>query len=111
MTDLEIRQRIAAFTDGEVEPHDLEDWLETAAWDLDAEPAKTLAADALRLLAEYGNGDWTDVELRERLGALYRTYWFAEAPKTQNVTGSDSIVIHQDQRSASPERLRVTESV
>lgn len=110
MTEVEIRQRIAAFTDGEIEPHVLEDWLENAAWDVDEEPARTLAADALRLLAEFDNGDWTDAEIRERLGGLYRTYWFVRGPKG-NFTGSDSLVIHQDQRSASPGRLRVLGSV
>jgi hypothetical protein len=109
MTDLEIRERIAALTSGGIGARELEDQLEDGAWELEAEPARTLAADALRLLAEHGNGDWTDAELNERLGALSRTYWFEQAPK-RSLSGSDSPVIRHDQQSAVAGRSPVAES-
>lgn len=107
MTDLEIRKQIAAYVAGDVAAHELEDRLENAAWDVDTEAIRTLAGTALRLLAEYGNGDWTNDELQERLGSLSRTYWFLEAPKT----GAEATVILQDQRPATAGRWRVAESV
>jgi predicted Zn-dependent peptidase len=73
-------------------------------------PTQALAAAVLRLLAEHGNGDWTDRELRERLGVLSRIYWFDQAARTSRLD-SVSVVIRQDQPSASVERWRAAESV
>lgn len=110
MLDLEIRERIADFARGDLDAAQLEDWLEDASWDEDAEPTRALAATVLRLLAEHANGDWTASEMREHLGALSRNYWFEQAPKTA-LAGSDTPVIRQDQRSAAAGRWRVAESV
>jgi hypothetical protein len=111
MLDLEIREQVARYVADELKASELEDWLESESWDLEAEPARTLAADLLRLLAEYANGDWTDSELRAQLGALSRTYWFDQAPK-QSRSGSVSGVIRQGaQQSATADRWRVAESV
>jgi hypothetical protein len=111
MLDLQIREKIRAYVDGKVEAGVLEDWVETSSWDLDHDaPAHRLAADALRLLAEHSNGDWTDAELRGQLGALSRTYWFDQAPKKTR-SGSIGAVIRQDQQSGSAGRWRVAESV
>jgi hypothetical protein len=111
MLDLEIREQVARYVEGTLEASELEDWLENESWDLEAEPARTLAADVLRLLAEYANEDWTDSELRAQLGALSRTYWFDHAPK-QTRSGSVSGVIRQEaQQSATADRWRVAESV
>jgi hypothetical protein len=79
--DLEIRERLAAFVAGESDPAQLEEWLHDIAWDLDTEPARTFVATALRLLAEFANGDWTEGELSARVAALSRFYWFEVAPK------------------------------
>ncbi len=110
MTDLEIRQQVARFAQGELEAWDLEDWMEGAAWELDAGPARTLAATALRLLAEHASGDWSDPELREALGVLSRVYWFDQAPK-MTLSGSTSTVIRHAQPSGSADRRLVVESV
>lgn len=109
MTDLEIREQIARYTRGEIDASRLEDWLEDASWDVH-EPAESLAANALRLLAEHANGDWTDPELREQLGALSRTYWFERAPKLVFMDSSAQ-VSHQVRPSAVPETQRVAASV
>ena len=109
MTDLEIREQIARYIGAEIDAPTLEDTLEAAAWDADG-PAGSLAADTLRVLAEHANGDWTDAELGERLGALSRTYWFEQAPK-HAFTESSAHVIREDQRSAAFDRWRVVESV
>lgn len=110
MLDLEIREQIADFVRGDIDAAQLEDWLEDASWGEDAEPTRTLAATVLRLLAEHANGDWTDSEMREQLGALSRNYWFEQAPKTA-LAGSDTPIILQDQRSAAAGRWRVAGSV
>jgi hypothetical protein len=66
-----------------------------------------VAAEALLLLAEHQNGDWTDGELRSGLGAISRTYWFDQAPK--HVTVESSQVTHRLPMSAGAGRwLSVT---
>lgn len=110
MIDLEIRQEIARYIAGQQDARELEDWLENVAWDLEDQPGRALAATALRLLAEHSNGDWTDSELREKLGAVSRIYAFDQAPRAA-VSGSASSIIRQEQRPATADRWRVAESV
>jgi hypothetical protein len=110
MLDLKIREQIVRFVEGGLEPTELEDWLEDESWDLEGGPVRDLAADVLRLLAEYDNGDWTETDLRGQLGAMSRMYWFDQAPK-QTRAESASGVIRQDQRSEAAGRRLVAESV
>jgi hypothetical protein len=98
MVDLDIRRAIADYLAGGISPGELEDRLHDFAWDVDEEPARSVAADALLLLAEHQNGDWTDDELRACLGAISRTYWFDQAPK--HVTAGSSQVTRRIQLSA-----------
>jgi hypothetical protein len=98
MVDLDIRRSIADYLNGEISSRELEDRLHDFAWDLDEEPARSVAADALLLLAEHQNGDWPDDELHAGLGAISRTYWFDQAPK--HVTVESSQVTRQVQLSA-----------
>jgi hypothetical protein len=109
MSDLEVREAIRDYIAGNVDARVLEDRLEDVAWDTPADPARKLTDDALRLLAEQANGDWTESELREQLGVLTRTYWFEQAPKV--VTGTSSTVIRQRVETGVAERLHVGESV
>ena len=107
--DLEIRKRIAKVVEGKLAPADLEEWLQAYAWDLSAGPAHGLAADAMRLLSEHANGDWTDDEVRDRLGIISRVYWFQQAPK---VAWSDSVaVVIPSQQSAGAGTRRAVECV
>jgi hypothetical protein len=110
MIDLEIREQLARYVSGEMDAPTLEDWLQDVCWDAPADPAESLAVTSLRLLAERANGDWTDAELRDRLGALSRTYWLEQAPRVV-YANSDAHVIREDRRSASVDRWRVVESV
>lgn len=109
MRDLEIREQIRRYVNGGLAANELEDWLETEAWNLNVEPARTLAGDVLRLLAEQGHGDWTEDELRARLGNLSRTYWFEDAPKDTWGTSGAGIIL-EDQRSAAVGRSPSTAS-
>lgn len=93
MTGLEIREQILRYIDGDVSAPDLEDWLENGAWDEDGiePPARALVQDALRVLAEHANDDWTEDELKDRLGQMARTYWFEQAPKITLDVSSASV--------------------
>lgn len=109
MSDLEIREAIRQYIAGDVDARALEDQLEGVAWEGLADPARRLTNDALRLLAEQANGDWTDSDLREQLGVLTRTYWFER--NAESKTGTSSAVIRQTAVPATAERLHVAESV
>lgn len=109
MLDLEIRERIGAYVAGDLSAAELEDWLEDASWDVAQEPTRSLAATVLRLLAEHGNGDWTEAELGARLGHVGRTYWFESAPKT-TLTGTDAALTQHGQWSPLAGRRRAAES-
>jgi hypothetical protein len=109
MTDLEIREQIAAYVAGDIVSQELEDRLEDAAWDLDVEPQRTWVGTVLRLLAERSHGDWTDAELRDQIGALNRIYWFENAPKNV-IADSIARIIRRDQRSVATDRPLVAES-
>lgn len=96
LDDQEIRERIREHIGGHISAAELEDWLETESWDdatLDA-PAVRLANDALRLLAEYQNGDWTAAELAAQLDSLSRFYWFETAPKAILSDAVTSVIRH-----------------
>lgn len=101
MTDLETRQLIADYLGDSLNAAELEDRLEDATWDLEEGPAHELASTALRLLAEYANGDWTDAELREHLGSINRLYWLSNAPRTSFTSGAATFILHQSQSEAS----------
>lgn len=97
--DHEIREQIARYIAGGISAAELEDWLEDATWDDDGRTAP-LAASTLRLLAEHGNGDWTDAELVESLGTLTRSYWFQQAPKVAWSGSAATVTVHQPSPSA-----------
>jgi hypothetical protein len=99
MTDLELRERLARYVTGSVTLRALEDWLTTETWDDEALQPSTrqLAYDAIRLISEQQNGDWTEDELKRKLGAMGRTYWLEQAPKT---------AVHSSSAAASPVVMR-----
>jgi hypothetical protein len=70
--DLQIRERISLYLAGSIDAAALESWLSGVTWELDHEhPATRQSAfDALRLLSEAANGDWTPSQLRDQLQAL-----------------------------------------
>jgi hypothetical protein len=100
MLDLEIRKQISLYAAEEISSSDLEGWLSEKTWNIDNEPVATqeLAYEALRLTSESDLGDWSDVELRDLLGNLSRTYWFKQAPKRFVYSNSDTPTTHHGQR-------------
>lgn len=106
--DLLIRQQIARLVDGGQSAADFEDWLQEFAYELETEPARSLAHDALRVLTEHANGDWEDEEVLDQLGALSRTYWFVGA-LTMIQSGAESGLVSHDRRLAATGRSPVAE--
>jgi hypothetical protein len=103
--DYEIREKIHAYITGDESAAALAEWLQDATWDIESESSATrkLAHDAGRLMDEWENGDWTEAELRERLGVLNRMYWFETAPKVA-FPGAEAALIREDRRSAATDR-------
>lgn len=112
MSDQEIRERIRAYVQGKSPAEELEDALEDLTGPFMGVPigGQRLASDALRLLAEHANGDWTDDELRDLLGKMSRTYWFDSAPKSV-IPSAGTAVIHHGRSSAVVGTPHVAESV
>lgn len=69
-SDTGVRQKISDYVTGELDAFDLEDWISTVVWDAPPSEERQLGYDALRLLAEASNGEWTDGELRVQLAKL-----------------------------------------
>lgn len=108
MLDLEIREQIGRYARGRIDGAELDAWLSAEAADAEDAATQQLAFDALRLLSEGANGDWEDEDLRDRLGALSRFYWFQQAPKNV-IPASGSIFIRRSRWSAGTDRSRVAE--
>jgi hypothetical protein len=110
MLDQEIREHIRSYLAGSITAAALEAWVAEQTLALDEEPTnvRDLANDAMRFLAEAGNGDWTEDELRAHLGRLSRTYWFEQTPKA-TLPGSGD-VSHRYQLEAAADRSHVGES-
>lgn len=74
--ELAIRERLAAYLDGEMSLDDFKDWLVGATWDVEqsGEPAAIdLAYDVKLLLAEHSSEGFPETELRTLLRLLHRT--------------------------------------
>jgi hypothetical protein len=99
MLDTEIREQIRRYIAGRIDAGDLEAWLSADAEDgLDdaSQATRDLVYETARLVYERMNGDWTDSELKTKLGSLSRTFWLRAAPAV--VLSSSSEVIRRDDR-------------
>ena len=101
MNELEIREQIARFVEHEMSLDELERVVTEATWAAEG----GLPADALRLVSEYRNGDWTESDLRTKLWTLSSTYWFDRAPKTV-LLASHAVTIRPDVPAARAGRSR-----
>ena len=77
--DLEIRSRLADYLGGRTGLQDLQQWVTTQAWNIEKR-ADSATASLVReidlFLAEFAHGDWTDVELAEKLRPFVTAYTF-----------------------------------
>lgn len=112
MSGLEIRERLAGYVAGDIDGVSLEEWLEEVVWDDALLPIdRQLVYDALRLLSEHNNGDWSEEEVRRKLGAASRTYWLQQATKVVWGGTSAAVVMQPDhQLSAAAGKSPVAES-
>lgn len=91
--DLEIRRRVADYLAGTRSIHDFREWFGTVTWNIEQRESPSTAALAREielLLAEYEHGDWSDIELAEKLTPLVTRYSFNVGHSM--ITGSTSVV-------------------
>jgi hypothetical protein len=76
MLDLDIREQMSRYVDGQTARTAFEDWFYVATWDVEGEgpSARHLTFAVMRLLAERDHGDWTEAELKALLRPLISTY-------------------------------------
>ena len=70
---LAIREHLAAYVEGKISLHEFENWFFRKTWDVDkaGDPALIDLVYQIKLnWAEFSNGDWTEVELRDMLSPL-----------------------------------------
>jgi hypothetical protein len=73
---LAIRECLAAYVEGKISLHEFENWFFRKTWDVDKEgdPALIDLVYQIKLnWAEFSNGDWTEVELRDMLRPLVQS--------------------------------------
>lgn len=71
--DLEIRRHLADYLAGKTPIEEFRRWFVPEAWNVHKRAdlgTVDLAHEVDLLLAEFDHGDWTEPELRERLGPL-----------------------------------------
>jgi len=72
-TDLEIRDRLAQYLDGEISLGQFEEWFVPVAWGVPRtanECTLALVGEIELRLAEFSSGHWTEPELRTKLQPL-----------------------------------------
>jgi|SRR5208283_3371585 len=75
--DLEIRDRLARYLNGDISLHEFEGWFVPVAWSIEqsqSAEAIELAGEVELRLAEFSNGHWTEAELRSKLEPLVSMY-------------------------------------
>jgi hypothetical protein len=84
--DLEIRDWLARYLNGDLSLHQFEDWFVPVAWNIEQTKnpkANELAGEVELRLAEFSNGHWTEAELRSRLEPLVSIYETELVPLAQ----------------------------
>jgi len=68
--DLEIRDWLARYLNGDISLHEFEEWFVPVAWSIEQSrnaDAIELAGEVELRLAEFSNGHWTEDDLRSKL--------------------------------------------
>ena len=84
--DLEIRDRLARYLNGDVSLHEFEGWFVPVAWSIEQTrnaKAIELAGEVELRLAEFSNRHWTEAELRRKLEPLLSIYETELVPQAQ----------------------------
>ncbi len=75
--ELELREHLAATASGRLSLQEFREWFGPVAWEAESahQPTDTDLIDEVELLlAEFDNGDWSELELADAFDALSRTY-------------------------------------
>ena len=75
--EFELRQELARYLNGQYTLKDFEDWFVPRSWNFNqnTNPSLQKLVSQIELsLAEYGNGDWTENQLRQQFSILMTTY-------------------------------------
>lgn len=114
--EFNIHEKLAEYLAGEISLYEFEDWFFPETWDIDQMDNPTLAnlVYGIKLsLAEFSNGDWTEVELRSILRPFLEKYVMeASQPMVQygtsNITYRITSSITYSDRSADIRLLKVS---
>lgn len=97
--DIEIRDKLAKYLANEISLEEFQDWFVPGTWEV-RESGNTsaieLSAEIALRLAEFSNGHWTELSLREKLRPLLESYVVRVSCGTTTVSTSYSgITMHQ----------------
>lgn len=90
--ELQLRNRLAQYLNGEVTLEDFEEWFLAATWDDGQDGDLGALVSAIRhRLAEFSNGDWSEAELKDLLKPLAVRYhltlgWAGQRPHVFGAT-------------------------
>jgi len=82
-SEFELRQELARYLKGQSALKEFEDWFVARSWNINqnSNPSLHNLVSQIELsLAEFGNGDWTEEELRQEFGILLTNYEFQYYP-------------------------------
>jgi hypothetical protein len=104
-SEYELRQELARYLKGQCNLKDFEDWFVPRSWDFsrNTNPSLQKLVSQLELvIAEFSNGDWSEVELRQQFGILMTTYEIDYHPFSGEMP-PESVLIHTGTGSSVPE--------
>ncbi len=112
--DLEIRGQVADYLASKITLREFKSWFAPRAWHahkhVDPDTVD-LVHEVDLLLAEFGHGDWTEEELKERLIPLVTKYTFALGPAGAAPVASAAAPVTRVQALSQVERAGTTLSV
>ena len=91
VSELEARQQLARYLKGELTLNEFQDWFVPQSWNFHqaSDPSLQKFVSGVELaLAEFGNGDWSENELRQLLNILRTNYEleYRPVPSTEIIT-------------------------
>ena len=95
-SEFELRQELARYLKGQCKLKDFEDWFVPRSWDFNrnTNPSLQKLVSQIELsIAEFSNGDWSEVELRQQFGILMTNYEIDYHPFSGG-TSVENVSIH-----------------
>ena len=95
-SEFELRQELARYLKGQCKLKDFEDWFVPRSWDFNrnTNPSLQKLVSQIELfIAEFSNGDWSEIELRQQFDILMTTYEIDYHPFSNEIQG-ENVSIH-----------------